>query len=213
VIGWGRTENELNAFAFCGSKPQCGPTNALESGHQVAHRQRRLPERRTGDIMRKTHWRRTSLLLFGLLALIANAGCKREPIGTSDNLKADYDRAVKERDDLKADFDKCEGEIQSVWQQRVSDRDQKIADLTSENANLRERLLVADAADQDIPLTDSARTRSMMWLHIIYVLIIAACLALVTVVLWVHVNLRERVRIFVMQQAKFIPTKEVLHVK
>jgi len=53
----------------------------------------------------------------------------------------------------------------------------------------------------------------MMWLNVIYILIIAACLALVAVVLWVHVNLRERVRIFVMQQAKFVPTKEVLNVE
>jgi len=163
--------------------------------------------------MPKTYWRRTLSLLFGLLVLVANAGCNRGPVGTSDNLKADYDRVVKERDDLKADFDKRKGEIESLWQQRVSDREQKIADLTSENANLRQRLLVADAAGQDIPLTDSARTRSMMWLNVIYILIIASCLALVTVVLWVHVNLRERVRVFVMQQAKFIPMKEVLNVE
>src|ERR1019366_6441895 len=96
--------------------------------------------------MRKTHWRRTLSFLFCLLVLVANAGCKREPLGTSDNLKADYDRVVKERDDLKADFDKRKGEIETLWQQRISDREQKIADLTSENANLRQRLFVADAA-------------------------------------------------------------------
>jgi len=163
--------------------------------------------------MRKTYPRKALLILWCLLALFGNYGCKREPLGTSDNLKADYDRVVKERDDLKADFDKRKAEIEGFWQQRVSDKEQKIAELTSENANLRERLLVADAATQDVPLTDAARSRSIMWLHVIYVLIIAACLVLVTIIMRVHVNLRERMREYLMQQAKFIPAKEVSHVE
>ena len=61
----------------------------------------------------------------------------------------------------------------------MSDKDQKIADLTTEDANLRQRLLVADAATQDVPLTDSARSRSILWLHAIYILLVAACLILV----------------------------------
>jgi hypothetical protein len=163
--------------------------------------------------MRETQNRILASLTLCLFVLAICTGCERQVVGTSDNLKADYDRVVKERDDLNADFEKRRGELDSMWQQRVSDEDQKIAALTSDNANLRQRLLVADAAGQDIPLVDSAHARSMMWLHAIYVLIIAACLALVAVVLWAHLNLRERVRVFVMQQAKFLPTKEVLDVE
>lgn len=162
--------------------------------------------------MRKTPFPKSYALLFCLLTLVA-AGCKREAPGTSDNLRADYDRVVQERDELKADFEKRRQEIEGVWQQRVSDKDEKIANLTSENASLRQRLLVADAASEDVPLTDSARARSLMWLHVIYLLIIASCLALVAIVLWVHVNLRERVRMYVMQQARFIPMKEAANVK
>jgi hypothetical protein len=124
--------------------------------------------------------RKILVVLWCLLALVTNSGCKREPVGTSDNLKADYDRVVKERDDLKADFEKRAAEIEGLWQQKVSDRDEKIADLTSENASLRQRLLVADAAGQDVPLTDAARARSIIWLHVIYIFIIAACLGLLT---------------------------------
>jgi hypothetical protein len=162
--------------------------------------------------MRKIRFPKSYALLFCLFALVA-AGCKREAPGTSDNLRADYDRVVQERDELKADFEKQRQDIEGVWQQRVSDKDEKIADLTSENASLRQRLLVADAASEDVPLTDSARERSIMWLHVIYLLIIASCLALVAIVLWVHVNLRERVRVYVMQQARFIPMKEAANVK
>ena len=153
--------------------------------------------------------RKILVSLWCLLALVANSGCKREPVGTSDNLKADYDRVVKERDDLKADFEKRAAEIEGLWQQKVSDRDEKIADLTSDNASLRQRLLVADAAGQDVPLTDAARARSIIWLHVIYIFIIAACLGLVIMVMWAHVNLRERMRECLMHQAKFIPVKGV----
>ena len=153
--------------------------------------------------------RKTFLLLFCVLASLAGTGCDRAPAGTSDNLKADYDRVVKERDDLKADFEKRKAEIEGVWQQRVSDKDEKIAELTSDNANLRQRLLVADAAGEDVPLTDAARARSIMWLHCIYGLIIAICVALVATVLRVHVNLRERMRECLLRQAQFIPRKEV----
>jgi hypothetical protein len=159
--------------------------------------------------MRNAYRRKALLILGCLLALVASTGCKREPIGTSDNLKADYDRVVKERDDLKADFERRKAEIEGLWQQRVSDKDQKIAELTSEDAGLRQRLLVADAATQDVPLTDSARARSVMWLHVIYVLIIVVCLVLVMVTMRVHVTLRERMREYLLQQAKFIPVKEV----
>jgi hypothetical protein len=153
--------------------------------------------------MRKSSLRIVLPLLFCSSLLLANGGCKPEASGTSDNLKADYDRVVKERDGLKADFDKQKGEIESLWKQRVADKDQKLAEVTSENANLRQRLLVADAAGQDIPLTDAARGRSITSLHVIYLLIITSCLALVAIVLWIHVNLRERVRLAVMQQARF----------
>ena len=163
--------------------------------------------------MRHAYPRKTLLILSCLLALVANSSCKREAVGTSDNLKADYDRVVKERDDLKADFERRKAEIEGVWQQRVSDKDEKIAELTSEDANLRQRLLVADAATQDVPLTDAARARSIMWLHVIYVLIIIACLVLVMFTMRVHVNLRERMREHLMEQAKFIPAKEVYHVE
>lgn len=155
---------------------------------------------------------RSGNLLFAfccVLALCVGTGCDRGPAGTSGNLKADYDRVVKERDDLKADFDKRKAEIEGLWQQRVSDKEQKIAELTSEDANLRQRLLVADAATQDVPLTDSARTRSIMWLHLIYAFIIAGCLVLVAIIMRAYVTLRERMRVYVMQQASFIPTKEV----
>jgi hypothetical protein len=157
--------------------------------------------------MQKMYQRKACSTLLFLLSLVA-PGCKREAPGTSDNLKADYDRVVQERDGLKADFEKQKQEIVSIWQQRVSDKDTKIADLTTDNASLRQRLLVADAAGQDVPLTDAARARTVMWLHVIYLFIIASCLALVAIVLWVHVNLRERVRVYVMQQARFIPVKE-----
>jgi hypothetical protein len=144
-----------------------------------------------------------------LLALLAGSGCKRDPVGTSDNLKADYDRVVKERDDLKADFEKRSAEIEGLWQQRVADKDEKISELTSEDANLRQRLLVADAATQDVPLTDAARSRSIMWLHVIYILIICICVMLVAMLMRVHVALRERMREYVMQQASFVPAKGV----
>jgi hypothetical protein len=159
--------------------------------------------------MQTTYLQKTFLLLLYALALLAVTGCDRTPAGTTDNLKADYDRVVKERDDLKADFEKRKAEIESVWQQRVSDKDEKIAELTSDNANLRQRLLVADAAGEDVPLTDAARARSIMWLHCIYGLIIGICVALVGTVLRVHVNLRERMRECLLRQAQFIPTKEV----
>lgn len=159
--------------------------------------------------MRNAFPPKTLLIFACLLALFSNSGCKREPIGSSDNLKADYDRVVKERDDLKADFERRKAEIEGLWQQRVSDKDQKIAELTSEDASLRQRLLVSDAATQDVPLTDSARARSVMWLHVIYVLIIVVCLVLVMVTMRVHVTLRERMREYLLQQAKFIPAKEV----
>jgi cytochrome c-type biogenesis protein CcmH/NrfG len=159
--------------------------------------------------MNTTYSRRTLLIPLCLLALIANFGCNREPAGTSDNLKADYERVVKERDELKAEFEKRAAEIEGLWQQKVSDRDEKIADLTSENASLRQRLLVADAAGQDVPLTDAARARSIVWLHVIYIFIIATCLALVATIMWAHVNLRERMRDCLLQQAKFIPVKGV----
>jgi len=159
--------------------------------------------------MQMNNLRRTFLLCFCLLAALAGTGCNRGPAGTSDNLKADYDRVVKERDELKADFEKRKAEIEGVWQQRVSDKDEKIASLTSDNANLRERLLVADAASGDVPLTDAARARSIMWLHFIYGLIIAICVVLVAIVMRTHVNLRERMRECLLRQAQFIPTKEV----
>jgi len=163
--------------------------------------------------MRNGYSRTAVSIALCLSGVFAASGCKREPVGTSDNLKADYDRVVKDRDDLKADFDRRKAEIEGLWQQRVSEKDQKIAELTSEDANLRQRLLVADAATQDVPLTDAARSRSILWLHAIYVLIIAVCLVLVAVIMRVHVNLRERMREFLMQQSKFIPVKEVSHVE
>ncbi len=89
----------------------------------------------------------------------------------------------------------------------------KIADLTNDDANLRQRLLVADAATQDVPLTDEARARSILWLHIIYMLIIFICVTLVAILMRVHVTLRERMREIVMQQASFIPAKGVSLVK
>jgi hypothetical protein len=156
-----------------------------------------------GEVMRKNYQRIGLPLLFCSLFLTTIAGCKPEASGTSDNLKADYDRVVKERDGLKADFEKQKGEVESLWQQRVADKDQKLAEVTSDNANLRQRLLVADVAGQDIPLTDAARSRSITTLHVIYLLIITSCLALAALVLWIHVNLRERVRLAVMQQARF----------
>lgn len=159
--------------------------------------------------MRNTYLRNIILSTCCVIALLFNTGCKREAAGTSDNLKADYDRVVKERDGLKAEYEQRKAEIEGVWQQRVSDRDQKIAELTSDNASLRQRLLVSDAASQDAPLTDAARARSIMWLHIIYILVIAVCLVLVMLVMRVHVNLRERMRQCLVQQAKFVPTKEV----
>ena len=159
--------------------------------------------------MQANYLSKTSLLFFCLLASLASTGCNRGPAGTSDNLKADYDRVVKERDELKADFERRKAEIEGIWQQRVSDKDEKIAELTSDNANLRQRLLVADAAGEDVPLTDAARARSVMWLHCIYGLIIAVCVALVAAILRVHVNLREQMRECLLRQAQFIPTKEV----
>ena len=163
--------------------------------------------------MRTLYLRRLAVAFCCLMALWAGSGCQRGPVGTSDNLKADYDRVVKERDDLKADFDKRAAEIEGLWQQRVADRDEKISELTSEDANLRQRLLAADAATQDVPLTDAARSRSIVWLHVIYILIICVCMMLVAVVMRVHVALRERMREFVLQQASFIPAKEVSLVK
>lgn len=161
--------------------------------------------------MINNYLRTTILSCLCALVLLASAGCKREAAGTSDDLKADYDRLVKERDDLKADFEKRKAEIEALWQQRMTDKDEKIAELTSDNASLRQRLLVADAAGQDVPLTDASHARSVIWLHAIYLLIIAVCGLLVTIIMRVHVNLREKMREFLMQQAKFIAAAEVSH--
>lgn len=155
-------------------------------------------------------------------AVLLTAGCdepapppgtaEAPPPGTAENLRADYERVVRERDELKANFEKEKGDIDKTWRQRVADKEQKITELTADNANLRQRLLTVESAMDQIPLVDAARSRSVMWLHLTYGLIIFCFLLVLAAVLWVHANLRERVRMYVMQQAKLVRSREIVDV-
>lgn len=147
-------------------------------------------------------------------AVLLTAGCDKPapPPGTAENLRADYERVVRERDELKANFEKEKGDIDKTWRQRVADKEQKITELTADNANLRQRLLAVESAMDQIPLVDAARSRSVMWLHLTYGLIIFCFLLVLAAVLWVHANLRERVRMYVMQQAKLVRSREIVDV-
>ena|GEM_PF-3108123 len=169
-------------------------------------------------------------------AVLLTAGCDEPapPPGTAENLRADYERVVRERDELKANFEKEKGDIDKTWvrerdelkanfekekgdidktwRQRVADKEQKITELTADNANLRQRLLTVESAMDQIPLVDAARSRSVMWLHLTYGLIIFCFLLVLAAVLWVHANLRERVRMYVMQQAKLVRSREIVDV-
>lgn len=164
--------------------------------------------------------RRLSALLLvfvsfsAILAMSSLSGCStNDPPGTPENLKADYDRSIRERDQLKADYENQKQELERSWRQRVTDKDRKITELTVDNANLRQQLLTAEAAIDELPLVNAANERSVMWLHLVYGLIIATFIAILTVILWVHGNLRERVRIHVMQHAKLAPRQEIIDVE
>src|SRR6202000_343074 len=109
--------------------------------------------------------------------------------------------------------EKQKQKINRTWKQRVSEKEQKITDLTAENANLRQRLLTVESAINQTPLVDSARNRSVMWLHLTYGLLILCFAVLLTIVLWVHANMRERVRMYIMQQGRMVRSREVINVE
>jgi hypothetical protein len=79
-----------------------------------------------------------------------------------------------------------------------------------QNTVLRQRLLTEEAALKEMPLIESGRIRSVMWLHLTYCLIIGALLVLLAIIAWLHVNLRERIRLFVLQQSKLVDSKEII---
>jgi hypothetical protein len=152
--------------------------------------------------------------MVALLAMSSLVSCSaQDPPGTPENLKADYDRAIREREQLKVDYESQKQELERNWRQRVIDKDQKITELTRDNANLRQRLLTVEAAIDEVPLVNSANDRSFMWLHLVYGIIILAFLGILAVVLWVHGNLRERVRLHLMQHARLAPRKEIYDVE
>ena len=65
---------------------------------------------------------------------------------------------------------------------------------------------------KDVPLVDVARDRSVIWLHVSYGLIILAFLVVLVLVLWVLANLRERARMYLMQEATLVRSREVIDV-
>lgn len=145
-------------------------------------------------VMTRTH------TLHFLLPVFLLAGCRdSEAPGTPENLKADYER-------LKNVCAEQKQEIERTWRQRVADKDTKIADLTSENAVLRQQLLTVESALREVPLVEAAKQRAALWVHVVYWIIIAACLILLMLLLWFHVTQRERVRSYVMRTARIIPS-------
>jgi len=123
-----------------------------------------------------------------------------------ENLKADLQRC---RADLERQKKECQEQMQQQgqWcQQRLKEKESKITDLTAENANLRQRLLVVDGALNEVPLVQTAKERAVIWVHVTYWLIIAVCMVLLAILLWMHVNLRERVRLYVMRTATIVPS-------
>lgn len=147
---------------------------------------------------------------FVTLLFVLN-GCNREAPGTPKNLKADYDRLKADNERLKKDCTEQKQELERTWRQRVTDGDTKIADLTAENANLRQQLLTVESALNEVPLVDAAKQRDALWVHVVYWMIIAACILWLVLLLWVHVNLRERVRFYVMRTARIVPSVEREH--
>lgn len=150
-----------------------------------------------------------------LTLIFAGIGCggSKVPPGTPENLKADYDRAIQQQKDQEKVHAALTTERENVWRQRMVDKESKIAELTADNATLRQRALATEAALNDIPLVDNHRDRSVMWLHITYSLIVAAMTGLFGTVLWLHYSLRERVRYYVLQHARLVPSKGVVDVQ
>src|SRR5207248_241028 len=113
---------------------------------------------------------RAALRCIPLVCLVVTftfySGCDKNDSapGTPENLKADYERVVRERDQLKVDCDTQKQDIEKTWRQRIADKEQKAAELTADNASLRQRLLTVESALNEVPLVDSARNRSVMWL-------------------------------------------------
>lgn len=143
-----------------------------------------------------------TLLLCPMLFLLLSGCDGSESPGTPENLRADYER-------LKKDCEEQKEELEQLWRQRMTDKDTKIADLTAENANLRQRLLAVESALNEVPLVQVAKERAVVWVHVVYWLIIATCIVTLAVLLWMHANLRERVRLYVMRTAKAIPSGEI----
>ncbi len=140
------------------------------------------------------------------------AGCESQPPpGTPENLKADLERLKQELAEQKKSSQEQIQEHERVWTQRISDKDVKIADLTAENANLRQRLLSTESALNEVPLVQAAETQRHIWVHVIYILLLLASLTPLIVLLWVHANLRERVRMYVLQTAHALPVSEIDH--
>ena len=61
-------------------------------------------------------------------AVLLTAGCDEPapPPGTAENLRADYERVVRERDELKANFEKEKGDIDKTWLRGLEDKKQNI---------------------------------------------------------------------------------------
>jgi hypothetical protein len=155
-----------------------------------------------------------AILSGGMAVFLLLGGCdKKESPGSAENLKADYDRVVHERDQIKADYEKKNEEIARTWRQRIANNDERAAELITENASLRQRLLTTESALNEIPLVDTARNRSVMWLHLTYGLIILGFLVLLVCILWVHANLRERVRMHLINQLKLSRLQEAIDVR
>lgn len=105
-------------------------------------------------------------------------------------------------ENMKADFQEQKAQIERLSDQKILVKDQKITDLTIENTSLRQRLLTVESAMDEFPLIDAAENRSVMWLHITYTLIVFCLIVLLLAILWIHANLRENVRMYMMLQSR-----------
>jgi len=148
--------------------------------------------------------------LLGVVFFTSMLCCDRSPPpGTPENLKADYERVTKQMEDLKKEYEQKKQETEQDWRRRIEEKETRNTDLTNENNNLRRRLLVTEGSLKEIPLVDAANLQRGAWVHVIYILIIVACVVPLVILLWFHANLRERVRLYVMRTARVVPSREI----